>query len=91
MQEFDILDVFSEQNRIDNVDRCRMEDIKTELDDIWLQEETKDWQRSRGWKILEGDRNTVYFHAIANQRCRKKTLEMLKIASSLQKSLCLRG
>jgi hypothetical protein len=45
MQDFDILDVFSEQNHLDDVDRCRMEDIKTELDGIWLQEETKAWQR----------------------------------------------
>jgi hypothetical protein len=78
-----------------------MKDIKTELDGIWLQEETKAWQRSRERDILEGDRNTAYFHAIANQRRGKKTLavldgpdgpaktivEMLIIASSFYKNL----
>jgi hypothetical protein len=27
--------------------------------------------------ILEGDRNIVYFHAVANQRCREKSIECL--------------
>jgi hypothetical protein len=27
--------------------------------------------------ILEGDRNTSYFHVVANHRCRKKRIETL--------------
>jgi hypothetical protein len=48
-----------------------------ELDNLWVQEDTKTWQRSRDRKLVEGDRNTTYFHALANRRKRKKTLAIL--------------
>jgi hypothetical protein len=54
-----------------------METIKNQLNEIWEQEETKAWQRSRDRHILEGDRNTSYVHALANQRRRKKHLATL--------------
>jgi uncharacterized protein with NRDE domain len=49
--------------------------VANELDKIWSLEEIKARQRSRDRNILEGDRNTAYFQAIANQRSRKETVD----------------
>ena len=38
-------------------------------------------EKSRDRNILEGDRNTAYFQAVANQRKRKKTIYSLKGAN----------
>jgi hypothetical protein len=68
---------FCEQNPLSNLEIERMETIKNQLNEIWQQEETKAWQRSRDIHILEGERNTSYFHALANQRRRNKHLATL--------------
>ena len=44
------------------------------MDKIWALEEIEARQRSRDRNILEGDRNTAYFHAVANYRNGKKVL-----------------
>jgi hypothetical protein len=55
----------------------RLKEVTDELGKIWALDEIKIRQRSRDRNILEGDRNTAYFQAIANQRSRKKSVNGL--------------
>jgi hypothetical protein len=75
--EFDILDALSEQNRLAPHEIDSLKVVKDQLNCIWQQEEAKAWQRSRERHILEGGRNTSYFHALANQRRMNKKLDTL--------------
>jgi hypothetical protein len=101
MEEFDLLDIKSESEPLSDAELVRLKEINLEMQKLWLKEETKAKQRSRDRDILEGDRNTAYFHAVANKR-RRKTLisslegpegqssdlpEMLDIASDYYKNL----
>jgi hypothetical protein len=49
-----------------------MKNLAKELEKLWAIEEIKARQRASDRNILEGDRNTAYFHAIANHWARKK-------------------
>jgi len=55
-----------------------MDNIIRDLEAIWNMEEVKARQRSRDRCVKEGDRNTAYFQAVANQRNRKKRIECLE-------------
>jgi hypothetical protein len=101
MEEFDFLDIKSEATELSDSEKQRMKEISLEMQKLWLKEETKPKQRSGDRDIVEGDRNTAYFHAVANQRRRKTFIssiegpdgptselpEMLYIATGFYKNL----
>jgi hypothetical protein len=67
-----VLDTKAEFQELLVVRADRLKDILAELSNYWLLDEIKAKQRSRNRDICEEDMNTDYFHALANQRRRKK-------------------
>jgi gamma-glutamylcyclotransferase (GGCT)/AIG2-like uncharacterized protein YtfP len=74
LKELDMLDTKLEKEGLQPGEKMRMKKISEDIEAIWRMEEIKAKQRSRDRNIKEGDRNTAYFHAVANQRNRKKGL-----------------
>lgn len=84
LKEFDLLDLKQDAGSLLPEERSRMKNISEDLDRIWCMEEMKARQRSRDRIIREGDRNTAYFQAVANQRDRKKRIQCLESADGLR-------
>jgi hypothetical protein len=76
--EFNWLDMDAEHRPLNEDELTKMRSLARDLNRIWALEEIKIRQRCRDRFILEGDRNTAYFHAIANHRARKKRIERLQ-------------
>jgi hypothetical protein len=77
--EYNVLDEEEEHRMLDESEKSRKKHLASELEQIWRLEEIRTRQRSRDRNVLEGDRNTTYFHAVANQRCSKKRIEYLRV------------
>jgi hypothetical protein len=76
--ELNNLELKEDQTSLVEVEKERMKEIAKKLKHIWALEEIKARKRSRDRDILEGDRNTTYFQAIANQRCKRNRIDGLE-------------
>jgi hypothetical protein len=76
-EEYNMLDERAENDGLSAQELERLKEVADKLSKIWALEEIKIRQRSRDRDILEGDRNTTYFQAIANQSSRKKMVYSL--------------
>ncbi|KAJ1254666.1 hypothetical protein BS78_01G043500, partial [Paspalum vaginatum] len=75
---YNTLDKLWDERMLSSGENKKLKEVAADLDKIWALEEIKIRQRSRDREILEGDRNTAYFQAVANQRSRRKRVESLE-------------
>jgi hypothetical protein len=75
MREIDGLDTLGEHNTplLSN----KRQELKRELEHIWQIGKIRARQKARDRDIKEGDKDTSYFFALANQRKRKKYISSL--------------
>jgi hypothetical protein len=78
MEKYDALDIKAESQEFLADEADRFKQIISELSNFWLIEEIKAKKHSSDKDICEGDRNTAYFHVLANQRMRKKMIPVLE-------------
>jgi hypothetical protein len=86
MSQMDLIDLIAERQALSDQQRERRKCLCSELEFISMLEEIKARQRSSEREIKEGDRNTAYSFAIANQRKRRKAIHALESEGALLES-----
>jgi hypothetical protein len=66
--EYNWLGEEAEHRDLDVSERERMRVLAKELDKFWSLKKIKARQSARDKQILEGDRNTAYFHTVVKHR-----------------------
>jgi hypothetical protein len=82
-KEFSRLEAKVESGVFSPEDIQELHKTEKRLEKLWALEEIKVRQRSRNRNILEGDRNTAYFQAVANYKSRKKRINCLESPTGL--------
>ncbi|CAN0926052.1 hypothetical protein LINGRAHAP2_LOCUS35105 [Linum grandiflorum] len=77
--EIDVLDKKEEVNQLEEDERVSRCLLKCNLDKLWKMEEISWKQKFRDSWLKAGDRNTRYFHRLANYNRRKNTLNNITV------------
>jgi hypothetical protein len=78
------LDRLVEESTLSKIRSLKRQELRKELENIWLIEEIRARQRERDRDVKEGYRNTSYFFALANQRKRKNCHNNMLWLTSLE-------
>jgi hypothetical protein len=77
------IDVIGEGRALIEEEKMNKVDLSTELERLLLCEEVSWRQKSRALWLREGDKNTKFFHKVANSNRRNNSIEALLINGSL--------
>ena len=79
MDELNVLDVEEESRPLSSEERSQKIRLVEDLEKSFLQEEISWRQKSRALWLQEGDKNTKFFHRIANSHRRYNSISSLRI------------
>ena len=77
------IDICGEGRGLNEEERRRKDELSSELERLLLYEEISWCQKSRALWLREGDKNTKFFHRVANSNKRNNAIESLSINGSL--------
>ncbi len=73
------LDEIEDERNLSDIERAQRDQAKAELEKTLLMEEICWRQKSRSLWLKEGDKNTKFFHRIANSHRRKNSIGQLEV------------